>query len=213
MKGLLKELVAVGALDAYSGDETHLPALLGGIDLIRKGAFAAAVRLLGTTSRWGTAEVALIRQFAPLGGLLNAAAEEQHGAFGKPFGGELGFFWGAVLGDDAGKVGDFYKGADEFITRVVGLRYGGRLERLDDLSPGEPVTLIWQKNNPHDPHAILVLNPQGDDLGYLRRGIAYQLAQRLKKKAALSGNVTAVLGEEFDPNERLYVRVKVMQAG
>ncbi|HCC33464.1 MAG TPA: hypothetical protein DEQ28_06160, partial [Clostridiales bacterium] len=161
----------------------------------------------------GTDEVGLIRQFAPVGNLLNAAAEERHGAFGEPFGGELGFLWGAVLGDDAGKVRDFYKDADEFITRVVGLRYGGRLDRLNDLSGGDMVTLIWCKNNPHDPNAILVLNPQGDDLGYLRRGIAYQLAQRLKKKASLSGHVAAVLGEECDPNDRLYVRVKVTQAG
>lgn len=37
MKDLLKELLASAALDTYSGDEAHLPALLGGIDLIRKG--------------------------------------------------------------------------------------------------------------------------------------------------------------------------------
>jgi hypothetical protein len=73
------------------------------------------------------------------------------------------------------------------------------------------VSLVWDKKNPYDANAILVLNTQGDDLGYLRRGIARQLTQRLKKKASVSGHVGAVLGEEFEPNERLYIEVKVVQ--
>jgi hypothetical protein len=213
MKDLLKEVLASGVLDTYSGDETHLPALLGGIDLIRKGASSAAMRLLGTVCRWGTDDIGLLRQFAPAERLLNAAAEEYHGSFGEAFGGELGIFWGAVLSDAAGKVREFYKHADAFVTRVVGLRYDGRLERLEDLLSGDPVTLLWDKNNSHDPNAIVVLNAQGDRLGFLRRGIAHQLVQRLKKKASLSGQVAVVLGEDYDPNERLYVAVKVTHAG
>ncbi|MCL6645369.1 MAG: HIRAN domain-containing protein, partial [Dehalococcoidia bacterium] len=195
MKDLLKEIVASGKLDTYSGDETHLPALLGGIHLLRKGAFSAAMRVLGTVSRWGVDEVGLMRGFVPLDRLLNGAAEEQHGSFGEPFGGNLGFFCCAVLGDAAGKVQDFYRSSNEFITRVVGVRHNGRLDRLEDVSEKDVVSLVWEKNNPYDANAILVLNTQGDDLGYLRRGIAHQLVQRLKKGASLSGHVAALLGE------------------
>ena len=89
----------------------------------------------------------------------------------------------------------------------------GRGPRSWPLSLPRYVARRWPSSVSDGTNAILVLNPQGDDLGYLRRGIAYQLAQRLKKKASLSGHVAAVLGEECDPNERLYVRVKVAQAG
>jgi len=65
MKELLKELPASGTLDAYSGDETHLPAILGGIHLLRKGALATAMRPLGTASRWGADELALFRGLVP----------------------------------------------------------------------------------------------------------------------------------------------------
>jgi len=211
LRDLLKEVLSSGVLDTYAGDETQLPAILGGIDLVRKGAYSAAMRLVETTSSWGGDELGLMRRFAPREKLLNAAAEEHHGALGKPFSGNLAFFLGAVLGDAAEQVRDFYATADEFITRVVGLRHDGRLERLAGLSRADVVSLIWQKANPYDANAVLVLTAQGDELGYLRRGIARQIAQRLKQKASISGHVAALLGEHFDPNERLYVGVKILQ--
>jgi len=211
MKDLLKEMLATGAMDSYGGEELTLPAILGAIHLLRKGAFAPTLRLLGTVSRWGVDELGLIRRFVPRDRLLNAAAEEHHGAFGEPFGGNR-FLWGALVGDHAGQIEDFYMNADEFITRVVGVRHEGRCERLDHMSNGDIVSLIWDRNNPYDPNAILVMNTHGDDLGYVRRGIARHLARRVKKGAVLSGQVAVLLGDDFGPNERLYIAAKVVQA-
>ncbi|NPV72059.1 MAG: hypothetical protein HPY55_15745 [Firmicutes bacterium] len=90
-----------------------LKEILGGVYLLRKGALSAAVRVLGTVARWGVDEVGLMHAVVPSERLLNAAAEEQHGSFGEPFGGNTGFFWGGVLGDAAGKVQDFYGSAND----------------------------------------------------------------------------------------------------
>lgn len=211
MKDLLKEMLVAGALDSYAGAETTLAAILGSIHLLRKGAFAPSMRLLGTVSRWGVDEIGLIRRFVSQDRLLNAAADEHHGAFGEPFGGNR-LLWGALLGDAAGQIEDFYAHTDEFITRVVGVRYQGRGERLDDLSDGDIISLIWDKNNPHDPNAMLVMNTRGDDLGYLRRGIAHHLARRVKKGTAWLGQVSVLLGDDFGPNERLYIAVRAVHA-
>jgi hypothetical protein len=76
MKDLLKEMLVAGALDSYAGGETTLAAILGSIHLLRKGAFAPSMRLLGTVSRWGVDEIGLIRRFVSQDRLLNAAADE-----------------------------------------------------------------------------------------------------------------------------------------
>ncbi|HHV78326.1 MAG TPA: hypothetical protein GXX40_01705 [Firmicutes bacterium] len=210
MKSLLKELATSGQLDAYTGDELQLPALIMGIALLRKGALSAGIRALSGVSKWGHGEIGFVRSLAPKELILNAAAEDYHCSFGGGFEvSGLAFVWGALLGDSAGRVLAFYEEANEFFTRVVGLRHERRLERVKEVSPGDCALLVWDPANPYDPMAIRVLDDKGRDLGYLRATVARFLVPRIKKGALLKARVAAVLGEQFGPNDRLHLKVRV----
>lgn len=212
VEDLLKELIANGYLETFDGDELQLPLLLRAILLIRKGALAAGAKLLGSLHTWGKSEIDLLRSTVEPARLLNVVAEDYHGSFGNSMSqGAAGIVCGAILGDLVCRVQRFYDESAEFITRVVGLRYEECLDRVEGLLPGEPVNLLWEPQNPHDPKAIKVLDRNGKDLGYLRRNIAHSLVSRIKRGAALSGRVMVVLGPEFDVNDRLNIEVKVWE--
>ncbi len=211
MKELLTEAMNSGLLEAFQGDrEFQLPILLSGIALARKGALSAAAGVLGSVHTWGKPEVDLVRKAVDPDRFLNMVAEDYHGSFGKSmYQGPAGLGWGAILGDLVGRVEKFYEEAPVFITRVVGLRFEGRLDSLENLTPGQPVTLLWEPMNPHDSKAIVVLDANGADLGYIRKSIAHRLVTRMKKGAALSAKVAALMGREFDVNDRLNIKVKI----
>ena len=211
MKELLEELVNNGMLEAFDDEnEFHLPFLLSGVALVRKGALSAGAGVLGSVSTWGKPEIDLLRSTVKPTRLLNVVAEDFHGCFGKPMHNRpAGLAWGAILGDLVSCVEKFHEEAPEFITRVVGLRYEERLDRIESLRPGQPVSLLWEPLNPYDSKAIKVSDAHGEDLGYLRKGVAHKLVARIKKGAALSARVVVVLGEEFDVNDRLNIEVKV----
>lgn len=210
MKQLLKELVENGSLEAFQGDELQLPFLLTGIVLVRKGALCAGAGILGSVRTWGKPEIELLRNIVEPNTLLNVVAEDFHGSFGQcKSHGPVGLAWGAILGDFAGRIGKFYEKAPKFITRVVGVGYEDRLDRIDSLVPGQPVSLVWDPLNPHDSKAIKVLDSNGEGLGYLRKNIAHSLVPRIKKGAAMCAKVAVVLGEEFNANSRLNIEVNV----
>jgi len=210
LKQLIEEILENGSLEAFEGDELQLPFLLTGIVLVRKGAFCAGARMLGSVHTWGKSEISLLRNTVAPTKLLNVVAEDLHGSFGKSKShGPAGLAWGAILGDLVGGVETFYEEAPEFITRVVGLGYENRLDGIDSLVPGQPVSLVWEPLNSYDSKAIRVLSSNGEDLGYLRKNIAHSLVPRIKKGAALSARVAVILGEEFDVNSRLNIEVKV----
>lgn len=83
VKQLLTELMANGGLDGFKGDELHLPFLLSGIVLIRKGALSAAAKMLGCVRTWGEPEIRLLKRSVEPDRLLNMVAEDVHGSFGK----------------------------------------------------------------------------------------------------------------------------------
>lgn len=209
MKELLKYLVITGKLDAFKGDENQLPWLLSGIDLIRKGALLAGIGQLKKINRWGLDEIELIRNTVPFWRGLNAAAEDYHATFGKPFSdGTLAFLWGALLGPYAGLVFTFYQEAPKFCTRVVGVGHDGREACLSSIERGDAVTLLWEPQNPKDPLAVRVFDSQGRDLGYIRSTVAHCLAARIQAGQVFRGRVVQVLGPEFDINERLNVEIE-----
>lgn len=210
MKGLLQELIQSGALDAFTDDDHHLADLLHALSLLRRGAIQAAVRDLRRVDRWGPREIALLQNWAGRELLLNALAEEYHHSFKGFEDARLALLFGALLGGDAGGIKEYYRTATEFYTRVVGLEYEDRADRLHGLRPGDPVTLVWEPENPHDDNAISVRDGHGGRLGYLRRTLAKVLVERVKRTgASLEGQVACILSEGYPADERLYVRVKI----
>lgn len=227
MRDLIEQLLAAGALDGLDPADLSVPHLLRGLMLVRRGALHAAVDDLARVRRWQPAHFSLLRAGAAPERWLNLFCEVYEHGFdgcGRIYDGvrdhlaagcgrkdpmRLGLLWGVLLGDRVDQAWTFYRTSPEFLTRVVGLRYDNRLERLDGLNEGEPVHLAWEPHNPHDPNAIRVRSAAGEDLGFLRRTLAELLAPQIRRRGlSLSGEVACVLPEEFDPNVRLHILVR-----
>ncbi|MEW6244227.1 MAG: HIRAN domain-containing protein [Bacillota bacterium] len=208
MKDVIAQLYGDGNLMKYQGNELDLPFILAAIHLLRQGAMAAATRYLGVVNRWSKDAIGLIKASVPQDVLLNAAAEDWHGSFDGAHRDTLALLWGAVLGDCCSDIYDYYLKTAKFCTRVVGLGYEDRLHNLTYVSKGEPVALVWEPQNPHDPCAVKVVAPRGGALGYLRRTISKHVVRRMQQGEVFAGSIAAILGEEFSVNERLYLTVK-----
>ncbi|HHX28960.1 MAG TPA: hypothetical protein GX716_08155 [Firmicutes bacterium] len=74
---------------------------------------------------------------------------------------------------------------------------------------GDEVLLVCHKDNPHAPKAPRVATQQGQELGFIGRPIAHKLVARIQVGQALRGKVVVLLGENYDVNERVWVRVEV----
>ncbi|MDI6869978.1 MAG: single-stranded-DNA-specific exonuclease RecJ [Bacillota bacterium] len=83
-----------------------------------------------------------------------------------------------------------------FHTKVVGVSFEGRQEVLAGLRPGQPLRLVREPENPHDPSAVRVETEEGVILGYLRAGLARHLGPAMDQGVRYTAAVTAVTGGE-----------------
>lgn len=212
MLELLQEVAGSELMGGFVGSrQFQIPVLLSGIALARKGALSAAAAVLSSVEDWGKPEIELVRRMVTPDRFLNMVAEDLHGSFGRPMcEGPAGLGWGAILGDRVVEVREFYSQAPEFITRVVGLRFNGRLGLCEGIAPGQPVYLLLEPLNPHDSQALSVVGANGSQLGYVKRSIAAQVAPRMRKGTAFAGHVEVLLGPQFDVNDRLNIKVKTV---
>lgn len=187
--------------------------IMFGAELMNQGVLLEGLRMWKRVAKWGAPEIALARQVSDPERLVNAMAEQYFGAFGRGEEAALpALAVGAILGEKAAQVSSFYEEAGCFLTRVVGLRYEGRIECVEDLVAGEEVLLVWEQGNPVDPKALRVITQKGQSLGFIRKPIAHRLVHRVKAGTALRGKVALVLSEQYDINERVWVRVETEEA-
>jgi hypothetical protein len=209
---LLRKIVDSGYLEAWPPDEGEaFLAAVRGVALLRQGALWGGIRELEKVRNWHAAAFDLLRAFVPEETLVNAAAELYHNSFVP--GSHLLFILGVLLGPVADNVQEFFFKAPEFVTRVVGLRYEERFREAAQLAPEMPVVLVQEPENRVDPEAVAVLSPWGARLGYLRAPLASVITSRCREGEAFSASVAAVLGPEYDPNERLHLKVRSDPAG
>jgi single-stranded-DNA-specific exonuclease len=83
--------------------------------------------------------------------------------------------------------------AAEFFTKVVGVTFEGRQDVIGGLTPGAPVELRRQPDNPHDANAIGVFFG-ALHVGYLRREIARRLAPKLDGGERYRAQIASVTG-------------------
>lgn len=212
MLQLLKTVAERGYLESWPAEEGEgFLAAIKGVALLRQGALWGGIRELEKVRNWHAAAFELLREFVPEEILVNAAAELYHNSFVP--GSHLLFIFGVLLGPVADEVQEFFFKAPEFITRVVGLRYEERFREAAQLAPEMPVALVREPENRVDPEAMAVLSPWGARLGYLRAPLASVITSRCREGEAFSASVAVVLGPEYDPNERLHLKVKSDPAG
>lgn len=101
--------------------------------------------------------------------------------------------------------------ADEksFITKIVGVSFEGRQDRVGTLAEGAELAVVRQPDNPYDPHAMAVLTSEGDQVGYLRRQIAKVLAPLADSGVHYSARVLQVTGGD---KRSWGVNIEVMRA-
>ncbi|MEW6276674.1 MAG: HIRAN domain-containing protein [Bacillota bacterium] len=209
---LLKTVVSRGYLESWPADEGEgFLAMIRGVGLLQRGALWGGIRELEKVRNWHGAAFELLREFVSEKTLVNTAAELYHHSFFP--GSHLLFILGVLLGPAADDVQEFYFKEREFITRVVGLKYEERFREVAQLAPEMPVALVREPENRVDPEAVAVLSPWGARLGYLRAPLASVITSRCREGEAFFASVAAVLGPEYDPNERLHLRVKSDPAG
>jgi hypothetical protein len=79
--------------------------------------------------------------------------------------------------------------------RVAGFRYYRGPELIDRMRPGEPIRLVAEPGNPHDPLAVRV-EYAGEKLGYVPRRENPVLSRLLRDGARVEGRVVEVRPEE-----------------
>jgi hypothetical protein len=108
----------------------------------------------------------------------------------------------------------WYGQAETFATRAVG--FGFRKHRFtlpgpdDDsliLAAGDPVFVVREPGNSHDPQAVSLLWKNGEKFGYLRRNIACHIASLMDQGRLYTGRIAAVLGHYREDDERVCVQI------
>jgi single-stranded-DNA-specific exonuclease len=83
--------------------------------------------------------------------------------------------------------------ASEFFTKIVGVSFEGRQDVVAGLNPGDPLALVREPENPHDPNAIAVRYGTLR-LGFLKRDIASKLAPKIDAGDSYSATVGSITG-------------------
>jgi hypothetical protein len=91
-------------------------------------------------------------------------------------------------------------------TFIAGYQYHAGPSLEEELRVGEPLTLVREPENPHDPLAVR-LDWQGRKLGYLPRNENAEIARLLDAGEALVASIAGI-DREAEPWERVRVGVK-----
>ena len=93
---------------------------------------------------------------------------------------------------------------DEIFTKIVGVTFENEdgtqrqanLEALEESTFPIPVELHWEEDNVYDPHAVAVFGPNGKQLGYLHRTLAYSISQMIDANYEIQASITQLTGTE-----------------
>ena len=97
---------------------------------------------------------------------------------------------GAYLeGDRFSSIGD----AGDFFTKIVGVSFEGRQDRVGGLLPGQSLELVREPENPHDANAIAVRFGTFA-LGFLRKEIARRIAPNIDAGERYEARVGSITG-------------------
>lgn len=97
--------------------------------------------------------------------------------------------------------------AESFHTKLAGVTFEGRQEVVAALTPGLPLRLDRQPENPHDANAIALFDPYGHQVGFFNRRLAAVLAPVLDSGVEYDVEVADVTGGDAGRSLGLNVRV------
>ena len=89
---------------------------------------------------------------------------------------------------------------DNFMTKIVGVTYenddgASRQALLSECQEGDKLLIVRQPDNPHDKNAVAVIHEStGQQLGFLSRDIARDVAKAIKKGVTYRGGIKNLTG-------------------
>ncbi|MBN2248250.1 MAG: single-stranded-DNA-specific exonuclease RecJ [Coriobacteriia bacterium] len=101
--------------------------------------------------------------------------------------------------------------AASFHTKLAGVTFEGRQGVISRLAPGMPLRLERQPDNGYDPNACALFEPFGDQVGYLNRKLAAELAPVLDAGVEYDAEVADITGGA--EGESLGVNVLIERRG
>lgn len=84
--------------------------------------------------------------------------------------------------------------AESFYTKVAGVSFDGRQDKVSKVQDGETILFIRERENPYDPNAIRVDTKSGINLGYLNRELAAKLSPHMDLGEKWTGEIGQVTG-------------------
>ena len=93
-----------------------------------------------------------------------------------------------------------------FSLNIVG--ESRRQQEVKRCRPGEPVSLIREPDNPHDPMAVRVDSVRGKPLGYLARDRAAWLGRKMDDGVSIFAEIEHVTGEN-QPSRGIVLHVRL----
>jgi len=97
-------------------------------------------------------------------------------------------------------------GWNDFRLAAVGTKYDNedgsrRQDELRRCQPGEPVALVRQPGNPHDPRAVAIVSARGVCIGFLSRDHAGWVGSKIDRGYDVRAVVQRVKGAHLDGAE------------
>lgn len=87
-----------------------------------------------------------------------------------------------------------------------------RLRRVASLQVGQELVLKREPHNPYDSNAIAVCDTAGNSLGYIRRELAQELAEKMDGDLKLCVAVTSLTGGDAGMNYGVNIHVTSQSA-
>ncbi|MFZ3070529.1 MAG: HIRAN domain-containing protein [Anaerolineaceae bacterium] len=93
-------------------------------------------------------------------------------------------------------------------TPISGTYYHNLGERYLDFFFWDPLVLVRERDNPHDPLAVAVLTPEGEKVGYIPRECNHKLAELMDQGAEAQARIVdkAMISDHMDIDIRVYTR-------
>lgn len=88
---------------------------------------------------------------------------------------------------------------------LAGFQYYAGSVRWEEMREGDPLVLVREVDNPHDPNAVRV-EWRGEKLGYLPRAENRAVAEELDRNGRVEGRIAA-LRRHRDPWRRVLIEV------
>jgi single-stranded-DNA-specific exonuclease len=92
-------------------------------------------------------------------------------------------------------------------TKVVGVSFEGRQEIVRTLKQSQELFLMREPDNDHDSNAVAVLTNTGEQVGYLSKTMAEDLAPAMDKGNNYNVKITTITGGE---DQHLGVNIEIL---